>query len=128
MFSFSEMYVHFSEDFKACSFTFKIYSIATMRTLTWKGIQFGSFILIVAIHYLNQPIENSMSSSHLGCDFVTSLFLLSERLLACDFFRLMLTHLKLCVLFFHFQDGNKLSEPFHDLQFVRQQVTSFIIF
>ena len=44
-----------------------------MRTLTWEGIEFGNFILIASIHLWNQSIENVMSSSPLGCDFVTSL-------------------------------------------------------
>ena len=44
-----------------------------MRTLTWEDIEFGNLISIAAIHYRNQPIENSMSSSPLGCDFVPSL-------------------------------------------------------
>ena len=29
----------------------KVYSIASMGTLTWEGIEFGNFILIAAIHY-----------------------------------------------------------------------------
>ena len=44
-----------------------------MRTLTWEGFEFGDFILIASIHLWNQSIENFMSSSPLGCDFVTSL-------------------------------------------------------
>ena len=51
----------------------KIYPISTMPTLTWEGIEFGDFILIASIHLSNQSIENFMSSSRLGCDFVTSL-------------------------------------------------------
>ena len=51
----------------------KIYSFAPVRTLIWKGIQFGNFILIAAIHYWNQLIENAMSLPPLRCDFVTSL-------------------------------------------------------
>ena len=53
----------------------KVYLIAPVRTLSWEGIEFGNFILIAAIHYWNQLIENSMSSSSLGCDFVTSLLI-----------------------------------------------------
>ena len=48
-----------------------------MRTLAWEGIEFGNFILIATMHLWNQSIENSMSSSPLGCDFVTLLILLS---------------------------------------------------
>ena len=51
----------------------KVHSIASVRTLSWEGIEFGNFILIAAIHYWNQPTENSISSSSLECDFVTSL-------------------------------------------------------
>ena len=44
-----------------------------MRTMTWEGTEFGNFILIASIHLRDQSIENFMSSSPLGCDFVTSL-------------------------------------------------------
>ena len=50
-----------------------VYSISTMQTLPWDGIEFGNIILIATIHLWDQSIENSMSSSPLGCDFVTSL-------------------------------------------------------
>ena len=40
--------------------------MATVQTLTWEGIEFGNFISIPAIHYRNQPTDNSMSSSPLG--------------------------------------------------------------
>ena len=43
-----------------------------MQTLTWEGTEFGNFILIASIHLRGQSIENFMSSSPLGCDFVTS--------------------------------------------------------
>ena len=43
-----------------------------MRTLTWESIDFGNFILIASIHLWNQSIENFMSSSPWGCDFVIS--------------------------------------------------------
>ena len=47
--------------------------LLTIRTLAWEVTEFGNFILITTIHLWNQPLENSMSSSPLGCDFVTSL-------------------------------------------------------
>ena len=49
-----------------------------MRTLAWDSIEFGNFILITTIRLWNQCIENSMSLSPLGCDFVTSLLLLTR--------------------------------------------------
>ena len=57
----------------------KVYSISTMRTSTWEGTEFSNFILIASIHLWNQSIENFMSSSSLGCDFVTSLIFMTER-------------------------------------------------
>ena len=50
----------------------KVYSILTMLTLAWENLEFGNFILITTIHFWNQSVENSMLSSPLGCDFVTS--------------------------------------------------------
>ena len=50
--------------------------------LTWEGIEFGNFILIAAIHYWNQPTENSMSSSPLGCIFLLFIYLKSSKLFA----------------------------------------------
>ena len=44
-----------------------------MQTLTQEGIEFGNFILIASIHLRGQSIENFMSLSPLGCDFITSL-------------------------------------------------------
>ena len=52
------------------SFTWQFYKtsqqvfleIASVRTLSWKGIEFGNLILISAIHYWNPSIENSLSS------------------------------------------------------------------
>ena len=58
----------------------KVYSIATVRTLTWEGTEFGNVILNVAIQYWNQPTENSMSSSPIGCVFITSLMAKTERI------------------------------------------------
>ena len=57
----------------------KVYSISTMRTLTGESIKFCNFILIASIHLWSQYIENFMSSSPLGCDFVTSLILRTSR-------------------------------------------------
>ena len=57
----------------------KVYSIATVRTMTWEGIEFGNFILVAAIYYWNQLIETSVSSSPLGCNFVTSLISWNKR-------------------------------------------------
>ena len=56
----------------------KLYSISTMRTLTWECIEFGNFILSASIHLWNRSIENLMSSSPFGCDFVTSLILVTQ--------------------------------------------------
>ena len=36
----------------------KVYSISTMRTLTWQGLQFGNFILIVSTH--SKPIMTTV--------------------------------------------------------------------
>ena len=63
---------------KHLSSSCKVYSISTMPKLTWEGTEFGNFILIAFIHLWNQSIENFMSSSPLGCDFVTYLFSLRE--------------------------------------------------
>ena len=60
----------------------KVYSISTMRTLTWEGIEFGNFILIASIHLWNQSIENFTWSSPLRCNFVTSLLLICQRTFA----------------------------------------------
>ena len=49
-----------------------------MRTLTWEGIEFGNFISIASIYFWNRSIENFMSSSPLGCDFVASLMTLGS--------------------------------------------------
>ena len=43
----------------------KVYSISTMRTMTWEGTEFGNFILFASIHLWNQSIENFMSLSPL---------------------------------------------------------------
>ena len=62
----------------------KVYSISTIRMLTWDGTEFYDFILIASIHLWNQYTENFMSSSPLRCDFVTSLILRTIRSLSVE--------------------------------------------
>ena len=44
-----------------------------MQTLSREGIELAKFILIGTAHLESHYIENSLSSSPLGCDFVAYL-------------------------------------------------------